>query len=362
MLRINRLLSCALILLCAFSALASDIINVNEIEYETAANYKTVEVQKGVYQKIQYSNMQAYYPVEHVIRYEGAPAQYVEFHVKRNEEIKAGDLIATFTIQRDEVKITRMNMDIAQSEENYQNGLKAREDELIRQDERIALAQDAYAREIRMLEKQRMLIEREKFIYESENTINDQKEALEELLKTYENTKVYSDVSGVISELTYFRDRAWVYSGTQLLKVYDPNVILYRVDDSQNRMRYNMEAMVSVGRAEQRVTGAGRVVACPMSLPGKKGDSFAYVRVDSFDKQPKSQTSPNVVYELQHLEDVFVVDREAVSLYSGKYFVYKLSDDGMVSKRYVIFAFGSTQTGAILMDGVEAGDKLIIDQ
>lgn len=361
--RISKLLLCLLAVFLAFSAVADEnLIDVSRIEYETAANYKTVEVKKGVYQKVTNSGAQAYYPIEHVIRYEGATAQFVDFHVKRNDEIKVGDLLATFSIQRDEVRITRMNMEIETSEENYRKGLEARNEQLKAKDEQIALAADAYAREIYQLERRRLEIEMEKYVFETENAINDQKEALDELLKTYENTNVYSEVNGIVSEIVYFRDLAYVHSGTQLMKVYDPSVLLYRLDDSQNKLRYNMEALVSVGRADNRVVGYGRVVACPMALPGGGGDTNAYVRVDEFPTAPKTQTSPYVSVYSQYLENVYVVDRAAVSLYSGKYFVYKLSDDGMVSKRYVGFAFGSQQTGALLVDGVTDGDKLIIDE
>ncbi|MBQ6715527.1 MAG: efflux RND transporter periplasmic adaptor subunit [Clostridia bacterium] len=361
--RINKLLSIVLTLLCLLSASASDyLIDVNEIQYETAANYETTEVKKATFEKIQNSGAQTYYPLEYAVKYEGANAQFVDFHVKRNDEIKVGDLIATFSIQRDEVEITRRNMAIQKNEENYRRGLTDYEDRLRLKDEEIALSQNAYEREIKQLEKEKILIEREKYIYETENALDDQKKSLDELLKTYENTNLYSEVNGIVSEIAYFRDLQWIYSDTQLMKVYDPSVVLYRVGDDQGKMRYNMEVMLSVGRAENRVMGAGRVVACPMAKPGGTGDSYAYVRVDEFTGPVKTQTSPMVTYYAQYLENVFVVDRNAITTYSGRNFVYKLSEDGMVSKRYVGFALGSQQTGAILIDGVTEGEKLIIDR
>ena len=361
--RINKVLSLLSVFLLLVSAAANDyIIDVNDIEYETSANYKTTEVKKGVFQKFQQNGAQTYYPLEYTVKYEGAPAQFVEFHVKRNEEIKAGDLIATFSIQRDEVEITRREMNLQKSEENYQIGLLGFEERLSLKDEQIALSKDAFEREKRMLEKERILIEREKYIYETENAIQDQKDSLEKLLDSYKNTSFYSEVSGVISDITYIRNLQWVYSGTQLMKVYDPNTIMYKLSDDQGKLRYNMEVALSVGRAENRVTGSGRVVACPMARPGGGGDTTAYIRVSEFSGPVKSQTSPSVAYYAQYLEDVFVVDRAAITTYSGKNFVYKLSPDGMVSKRYVGYAFGTQQTGAVLISGVEDGDILIIDR
>ncbi|MBQ1258024.1 MAG: hypothetical protein IIX93_12235 [Clostridia bacterium] len=338
------------------------LIDVSSITSEASANYKTVEVKKGTYEKIQYGGVQTYYPYEYTLSYEGAPAQFVEFHVKRNEAIKAGDLIATLSIQRDEVQITRRTMDIQKAEDGYQRGLADFENRISLKEEEIALSRTAYEREIRQLEKEKLLIEREKYIFETENSISDQKKALDKLLATYENTSIYADFDGVISEMSYFRERQWIYSGTLLLKAYNPDVIMYKVNDDQGRMRYNMEAIVSVGRSENRVNGMGRVVACPMAQPGGTGDKTAYIRVDSFSGPVKTQTSPSIAYYAQYLENVYVVDRDALTQYSGRYHVYKLSPDGMVSKRYVGFAFGSQQTGAILIDGVTEGEKLIIDR
>ncbi|MBR3928933.1 MAG: hypothetical protein IKJ65_08040 [Clostridia bacterium] len=361
--RIIRIFSLLIACLFTFSASASEyLIDVTSLTQETAANYKTVEVKKDTFQKLQNGAVQTYYPNEYTVKYEGAAAQFVAFHVKRNDEVKVGDLIATFSIQRDEVEITRRTMNIQKSEETYLRTLAQFEERLLSADEQIARAQSAFEREIRSLEKEKILIEREKYIFETENQISDQKKSLEELLETYENTSIYADFNGIISEITYLRELQWVSSGTQLLKAYDPSVIMYRANDDQGRMRYNMEVMVSVGRADSRVFGKGRVVACPMAQPGGSGDKFAYIRVDSFSGPIKTQTSPQVSYYAQYLEDVFVVDREAITQHNGRYHVYKLSEDGMVSKRYVGFAFGSQQTGVILIDGVKDGEKLIIDR
>ena len=361
--RTNRILAFLLAFFLTFSASAGDyLIDITDIKPETAANYKTVEVKKGTFEKIQYGGVQTYYPYEYTVKYEGAAAQFVDFHVKRNDEVKVGDLIATFLIQRDEVQITRREMDIQNAQESYQRGLLDYEKRLSAKDEEIALSLNPYEREIRQLERERILIERERYVFETENSLSDQKKALDELLETYENTHVYADFNGIISEISYFRDLQWIYSGTQLLKAYDPGVVMYKTGDDQGRMRYNMEVMVSVGRAENRVNGAGRVVACPMAQPGGTGDTTAYIRVDAFSGPVKTQTSPSVAYYTQYLKDVHVVDREAITQYSGRYHVYKLSDDGMVSKRYVGFALGNQQSGAVLVDGVTDGEKLIIDE
>ena len=235
---ISKILAFLLTLFTTFSGSASAyLIDTDEIKPETTANYKTVEVKKSTFEKIQHSGVQTYYPYDFTLKYEGAPAQFVEFHVKRNQEVKKGDLIATFSIQRDEVQITHRTMDIQRAEEDLKRGLMDYEEKLSAKDEEIALSQNPYVREIKQLEKEKILIERERYIFDAENNISDQKKALDELLETYEHTHVYAEFNGVISEMSYFRELQWVYSGTTLLKAYDPNVIMYRTNDDQGRMR-----------------------------------------------------------------------------------------------------------------------------
>jgi len=362
MLRINRIFVFALAVLLAFSCLSeADIISDDAIVTDVA-NYKTTTVERGEYKKTMNASASIHYTNTFVIRYEGAAARFVEYNVKKNDEVKVGDLLATFHVERDEISIASMNLDIERTQESFEAGRLDYEKQLEDKTKQMLEAEDVYTREIRRLELEKINVRYEKYVYEMQNSISDKKDNLEKLLETYENTRVYSTVEGIISELTYLKSNQYVYDGTQLMVLYDPSEFEFRVSNGAG-LRYNMEVTVAVGNTKNRVTGKGRVVASPMALPGSKGAGEAYVRVEEYDEtqEIKSLNSPTVTYDSVYLGNVFVVDRKAVTLYGGKNYVYKLSENGMVSKRYVNYAFGSSATGALIIDGVTEGEKLIID-
>lgn len=360
MLRINRILSAVLALLFSFCAFAEGDIISSEKIVSDIANYNTIEVQKGEYIKTQSAAASILFPNQYTVRYEGAAARFVEYNVKRDQEVKKGDLLMTLSVERDEVSLARMNMEIERAVEDYEAGKLSYEEQLLDKDRQISEATDAYSREIRRLEKEKLLIQYEKYRFETENSIQDRRDSLQKTLESYENSYVYAPADGIVSQLTYFRKNEYIYNGTTLMLIYDPSEYLLMVKDG-GALRYNAEVSLAVGQNKNRVTGTGRVIASPNALPGSSGSAAAYIRVDTIDGIVKSLVSPNVTFTTQYLGNVYVINRKAITLYGGKNYVYKLSEDGMVSKRYVNFAFGNNATGAYILDGVTEGEKLILD-
>lgn len=361
MLRINRIAAVALALFLMLSGVCEgDLIRPEEIVQDTA-NYKTCEVHKGEFIKTMQTSAAIYYPESCTVLYEGSvTARFVEYNVKRDTEVKKGDLLMTLTVDRDEVAITRMNMEIERAEQDYAAGRLSYEEQLADKDKEISAATDAYQREIRMLEKEKIVIAYEKYRYETENSIADRRQNLEKLLESYENCYIYAPMDGIVSQLTYFRNNENVYNGAQLMVIYNPNVFMLQVKDG-GALRYNMPVNVAMGQNKNRVSGTGRVVAAPGALPGSPGSGTAYIRIEAFDDVLKSLTSPAVTYMTQYLGNIYVVDRHAVTLYGGRNYVYKLSESGMVSKRYVNYVYGNNATGAFILDGVTEGELLILD-
>ena len=362
MLRINKIAAFVLVLLLSCGALCETayLIDSESIVQDTA-NYKTTLVEPGEYVKVNNASATIHYSTEYVIRYEGATARFRKYHVKKNDTVKKGDLLATLYVERDEIAITQKNLSIERAKEEFEAGKQSYELQLANKEKEIYQAADAYQREIKRLEKERILIAYERYVYEMQNNIDDQVKSLDELLEKYANQEIRAEVDGVISELTYFKNNQQIYDGTQMFVLYDPSSYVFRVKNGDG-LRYNMEVTLSIGQANNRVTGVGRVMASPMALPGSKGAADAYIEIVSYDASAvKSYHNPMVSYNAAYLGNVFVVDRKAVTLYGGKNYVYKLSENGMVSKRYVNYAFGTNTTGALLLDGVSAGEKLIID-
>ncbi|MBQ3078988.1 MAG: hypothetical protein IJC48_03155 [Clostridia bacterium] len=354
------LLACILLFQTALCEI--DLIDDKDIVVDTA-NYKTCTVALSDYKKSGTVSAAEHYPSLLNVRYEGANARFVEFNVRRGEEVKKGDVLVTLAIDRDEVLIYEREMALARLKEDYAKNVSLREEEISEKMRDINAEENPYTREIRRLECEKLRLSLEKYRFETENAINDMTASLEELYQSYENQYLYAPMDGVVSDYTYLRENEIVTNGRVLMQLYDPTEMLFIVTNEKGSFRYNMPVTVEVGPGKTRTTGYGRVIACKNALPGESGSNNAFILIESYEggKTPKNFTRPVVKFDEVYLEDVFVVDKDAVSLYGGRYFVYKLSENGMVSKRYVNHVAGTNQTGSFLLDGVEIGEKLILD-
>lgn len=343
-------------------ALAEGMLIADEDIVRDTANYRTTQVELGVYKKTISSSASEYYPTQYSVKYTGAGARYVRTVVKRGTQVEAGDLIAEFEVERDEVRISRARLELTRAQEAYQAGCEQREEQL--EDKRLAQlsAQDTYAAEILRIEHRQLQLSYELYRLEQERSLSQKREALDELLASYENTQIFAPISGVVYDITYFRDGQMVYDGTVLAHIYDPTDLMFYVNDEAGVFRYNMPVTIEVGVNRYRVSGKGRVVASYNALPSEASGKEVYVRVTEYNAdEVTSLTRPVVSADTVYLGNVMIAARGAITLFGGKHFVYKLTDGRMVSKRYVNYAAGTSATGAWLLQGVEPGDVLILD-
>lgn len=353
-----------LTLLLAGARAEDTLISPDKITGNTV-NYKTAAVEEGTYEKKVTANAAAYYPSRVNVSYEGAKARFVEYRVRRGSEVKKGDVLAVFTVETDEVAIAEKELQIRRAKEAREEQLSQLEEALASLRRALRDAQGADEAEILSLRVTRAELELEKYDFQSARDLASREKSLAELLATYENQQILSPIDGIVDDMQYLRDNEAVYDGTWLMTVYDPGEVLFSVKDEQGQMRLGMRVTISVGPNNGRVSGVGRVVACRNVIPDNPVGSLVLVRVTEYDeeavKELKSLTRPSAEYVPIHLENVMVVNRAALTLYGGRYYVYRLAEDGMVSKRYVNYAGGTAQTGAWLLDGAAPGDKLIAD-
>ena len=362
MLRINKRFFLTAALILSLFAAAEDTLIAPERIVQDGGNYKTHTVSAGVYEKSGQYGAGLYFPTRYEVIYEGAKARFVEYAVKHGSEVRAGDLIATFSIDRDEVAVVERELALERAKESREDGLEARREELLRRKQAVFEETDPVLSEIGALQIRKLEIELEKFDFESAANVENLQESLDELLKSYENQFIYAPADGVVDSVTYLRDGEFVYDGTLLAVIYDPYDILFTVNDESGSLRYNMPVTISVGPNKDRLEAPGRVVAAYNVLPGKSAGKTCLIRATEYNQdEVKSLTRPSVAYTTIRLENVIVVPKSALTLYGGKYYAYKLSPDGMVSKRYVNYTAGNASSGVWVMDGLAEGDVLILD-
>ena len=101
----------ALLLACCLpfaSALAQSekLISDEMIQTETVNYSKTAVVENTVYERSYTASATEFYPHTYSIACEVNNASFVEYHVSRRQEVKEGDLLASFVLDIDEEALT----------------------------------------------------------------------------------------------------------------------------------------------------------------------------------------------------------------------------------------------------------------
>lgn len=358
--RLAALLLAAL-LMCAPTALGEeqqDIIDVSELTPQQI-NYNTTEVICGEFVKETSTSASEYFPLTYNVKFDQSNAKFVEYTVKRGDVVKAGDMLARFTITGSDVAFTRMEKNLARTEEQTRQGILDREEAISKKRAEIAALANGYEKEKAMLSLRKLELELEQYSYRQQYSIDQQREAYEEECARRENNILYSPVDGVVDELAYKKVDDAVSAGETLVVISSEEIMLLRAKGNGTDFRYNMPVNVVIGNNKNQVTLTGRIVAADDAIPEKERTGYVFVELDPYDEEEIRIRSPKVTAKTIYLDNVLQINRRAATLEAGKYYVTKLTD-GMVQKRYIQFGLNGSQTVWVLT-GVEEGETLVID-
>ena len=200
------------------SALAESesLISSDLIQAETA-NYETAQVRMGTYERSYSSGASEYYPYTYQLRYEGNGAKFGEYTVSRGDMVKAGDVLATFTLEEDEVALSSLQLSLVRAQEDFAAGLEEQENGIAALSEQYAAATSQYERELLSLQIARAEIALEQYTYQQERQIASLQEDIADLEAARENHVLLAPYDGEISAITYKREGDMVSSNEVLI-------------------------------------------------------------------------------------------------------------------------------------------------
>ena len=358
MLRTSRL-ALILILILSFTAFSEDLIDTQSI-VSTVGSYKTTTVQLGAYLKPGSCGASLYYPVTENVTYSGSAARIISVNVKRNSEVKAGDVIAVLRRDSDEVKLKSKALELARAEEDAASDRAEREEAIAQAQSEMELISDVYGREKARLNLELMKTEAELAYLNAQYNIDTLKAELNELTEQAGDITLTAGIDGVVTSVTAFSANQEITSGTVIAVINDESRYMFYINDEAGSLRYGMPVTITVGAAKNRVALSGRIGAAHNVLPMQNTGTAVYVTVEESTEVITNFSQPKAAYTLAYVDGVTVLSKKAQNLFSGKYYVYKLND-GTVSKRYINFGIGTVNTGIWILAGVEPGDVLITD-
>jgi len=357
----NKLLILLLALMTLFStALGESLISDEMIQEETVHYNHTLMVEKGVFQRSYSEQGSEYYPHTFVLRFEGNEARFVEYLVSRKQEVKAGDVLATFELDVDEVALASRRQALTRAQEAYETQKIKRQEAIQEQLEALAKMQDPFEVELQTLALQRAQITLEQYCVEQERQIETLKQEIADLEAFYSKTALIAPFDGVITELVYKQKGQRLIPGEALITLYRPDGMLLRISNSNLHFRYGMEVEIAAGPAKARTILTGRVVAADDMLSKSQRSGYAYIELDPASGEfPTRGVPPSVSANTFYAGNVYILPRQAVDVDNGKYYVTKLTD-GMAQKRYINLGKQGISDSWILQ-GIEEGETIIID-
>ena len=360
MLKNKRALMLAFLLLwpLGVSAQSVNLIATEDIK-EEKVNYETVVVEAGEYARTATTSAKEFYPFKYDLAYDKSGAKFVEYKVRKGNEVKAGDVLAVFSVEEDEVTLASQKMKLERAKKAMEDGIESRleameELELSRQQ-----AKDPFEREQLSLQLAYQQLALEKYCYQQENSIQDMQKALVKLDEESRKCQLIAPADGVITNLKSKHEGDPVHAGEVLVQMYRTDGMLLQIDNSNGFFRYGMQVNVEVGKAKERTMLTGQVVGTDVSHDKTLRTNKAYILLDPYDGKKIALTNPSVMGEVCRIENLIVLPRTMITMEAGKHYVKKL-EDGTVHKRFVQYYNSILDpTQAWIVQGLEAGETII---
>lgn len=360
----SRIKRSGLILLCLCllpAAALSESVNLlsSELIQAETANYQTSLLEKGTYRQIYSVAAAEYYPHTYHLRFETDGAKFNEYLVKRGDEVRKGDALASFTLETDEVALTSQRMALKQAQDALEDQILEREEALEALQEALVNAQSQYERQLLTLRIARAELATEQYVYQQERAIRALEDSIAEMEEKKAGNVLVAPVDGVVQDTAYMRAGDRISSSQVMVTLYRTDDMLLRIENPNGYFRYGMDVTVEMGAANEREEFSGRVVGADTLVPSAQKRGYAYVRLDALDGDTKLR-KPNVYGTSSYLEGVDLLPRRAVGLEGGKYYV-TLLNNGVTGKRYVNCIINNNAQQAWIVQGLEPGDEIVVD-
>ena len=187
-----------------------------------------------------------------------------------------------------------------------------------------------------------------------------QKIQLDQLEAEFSKQCIYAPITGTVAYMASQSVGEYVSARSLFIRVVDPNSLQIEcTGDKISDFALGKEVTVQINRE----TYSGQVVSTSAEMPElamQKGQAFARIEITDPLPEEEKLLGKGVTVELirERKEDVLLVPRNVVSMYSGESYVLILEDG--VKKERIIETGIKTVTYIEVVSGLEEGETVII--
>lgn len=357
----NRWQTLALALLLSLHipfAAVSESLLPEELRVPEAVNENTALVRRDRFVKTANGSAVVVYPKTVQLYIEEGEGIFEAFLVRKGVEVKAGDVLATFSREPQTVQHETLKLSLSRAEEALIQGIATRDEAIQAARARLVDINDPLEREIALIQLEKQRLAKEKFILQQERSIERLRTQLDELEALLADNCIVAPFDGIIESVVAKSAGDVIRANEKVITMYSPDAVLVRVTDSNMAFRYGMETTITGGSRNDPQVVQGQVVAASNVLPYELRQQAAYIAVtDTPEIAELRNLSASV--ETIVLEDVLVVTRNALTMQGGMYYAEIVAED-MVQKRYVLTS-SHRLTDLLILQGLEEGQSVLVD-
>ena len=295
------------------------------------------------------------YTKEENLSWEKDNARFEEVFVRKNQTVKAGDVLMSFSVTVSEAELAALRLRLQRAKEDMESGIASREQEI---QEKVDDARYVgyHQGEIAKLQIEKLRVEYERFLYQMQQEISQLEEQIAEIEAEKENNVLRAPFDGIVSKVT-----DWVYGGKvpvgqTLITIYSPDAFLLRCPQNPELL-YNMPVTVETNTSTEPLSGT--IISAANILPSSVNSGGVMIRLDTEISAQEFGRTIRVNAQTRVMQNVLTVDSRAIRREAGKSYVYVLDGD-MPRKRYVEVWADSGETAWIL-DGLSEGMLVITE-
>ena len=332
---------------------------------EDNLGYQTVTVEKGSFYNEFSSKAELFFPNSKLIIAESEYGDVVfeEYTIEEGAYVQKGEAIAKVHIESDSVDVTEKQLEL----QRLQESLVTKEADWVTWDKEtqddIKEMTDHYEYEIALLNYHATVTLHEQEREAILDGIADLEEVIADLQSAAQVSEIVAPISGYVWELEDIVGGDVLKQDTSLGKIIMLDCIYLKVKEASDMLSYGKQVDIIVKTGGKIQTFTGEVISLSdMNLLKSMQTEAAYIKVNV---DPASILGVgminliNVTTKTRTMNDVLLVEKDAVTVDNDITYVTALLPDGSLVKKGFISG-GNNNTYYWVLSGLEEGTKIVM--
>lgn len=290
---------------------------------------------------------------------DGRQMKFGEYRAGYMEYVEAGDVIAPFYVEADEIAIEEARVTLERLQERYERAKSDIQKELEEMEEERKTIYNSYDNQIALIAYKQRQQDWENESYHYEQQIANAKQKLAELAQTTEEYEIRTDTDGYVIYTGAYVKGALLSDGAYICNIMDGREIFTTTQSQAEQFSYGRTVSFDTpdGSMPGMVVNGGK-----LALYGNLDTDEAVFKVtleeDAVQNGRDSMSSLVMNASLKTIQNVLVIPKRAVTVQNNEYYVTVMQEDGSLLQTEFIPG-GSNVDEYWVLRGLSEGTQIV---